>query len=67
MTDAEQIVWGAVAIARVIGRSEKSAFAMLEQGKIPGAKKIGGRWAFKPSVFFAAFDFDPTGYKGRSR
>jgi hypothetical protein len=54
--DKPEIVWGAQAIGRVIGRSEKSTFAALEQGKIPGAKKIAGRWGFNPRVFFATFE-----------
>jgi hypothetical protein len=51
-----EIVWGARAIGKAIGRSEKAAFAMLEAGKLPGARKVAGRWAFNPKVFFAAFD-----------
>jgi hypothetical protein len=51
-----EIVWGARAIGKAIGRSEKAAFSMLEQGKLPGARKVAGRWAFNPAVFFAAFD-----------
>lgn len=37
------ILWGASAIARVIGRSDRQTFDMLEKGNIP-AKKVGGRW-----------------------
>ena len=37
------IVWGASAIAAVIGRNERQAFWMLEKGELP-AKKLGGRW-----------------------
>jgi len=51
-----EIIWGCKAIAATIGRSEKSTFAALEQNKIPGAKKIAGRWALNPRVFFAAFE-----------
>lgn len=50
------IVWGARAIAKAIGRTEKATFAMLEQNKLPGARKVAGRWAFNPKVFFASFD-----------
>jgi hypothetical protein len=53
---APELVWGAAAISRTIGRSEKSTFAALEAGKIPGAKKIAGRWGFNPRVFFATFE-----------
>jgi len=52
---APEIVWGAAGIAEIIGRSGKSVFGMLEAGKLPGARRIGGRWCFRPSVFFASF------------
>jgi hypothetical protein len=51
-----ELVWGAEAIAPHIGRSVKGAFHALESGKIPGAKKIAGRWALNLRVFFAAFE-----------
>lgn len=54
-TSAPEIVWGAVAIAPHIGRTVKGAFGALESGKIPGAKKIAGRWALNLHVFHAAF------------
>jgi len=38
-----QVVWGARNIGEAIGRTEKATFAMLEQGKIPGARKVAGR------------------------
>ena len=37
------LVWGATAIAKVIGRSERSTFHMLERKLLP-AKRVGGRW-----------------------
>jgi hypothetical protein len=52
---SDQVIWGARAIGKAIGRSEKAAFAMLERGKLPGARKVAGRWALNPAVFFAAF------------
>jgi hypothetical protein len=48
-------VSGARAIAKVIDRSEKATFYALEQGQIPGAKKVGGRWALDTEIFFASF------------
>jgi hypothetical protein len=51
-----EIVWGARSIAQAIGRTEKATFAMLEQGKVAGAKKVAGRWAFSPKVFFKSFE-----------
>jgi hypothetical protein len=55
-TATDEILWGARSIAAAIGRTEKATYAMLEQGKIAGARKVGGTWAFKPKTFFAAFD-----------
>lgn len=54
----DQIVWGAKAIAEIIGRSEKSTFQALEANKLPGAKKVAGRWGLNPRIFFAAFAAD---------
>lgn len=51
-----EIVWGAAAIAKEIGRTEKATFAMLEQGKLAGARKVAGRWAFSPAIFFKSFE-----------
>lgn len=50
------LVWGAEAIAPHIGRTTKGAFGALESGKVPGAKKIAGRWALDLKVFLAAFE-----------
>jgi hypothetical protein len=50
------LVWGAEAIAPHIGRSVKGAFGALESGKVPGAKKIAGRWCLNLRVFLAAFE-----------
>jgi hypothetical protein len=55
-TDAnDQVVWGARKIAPHLGRSEKGAFHALESGKVPGARKIAGRWALDIRVFRASF------------
>jgi hypothetical protein len=51
-----EVIWGARAIGQAIGRTEKAAFAMLEAGSLPGARKVAGRWAFNLKVFHAAFD-----------
>lgn len=37
------LVWGATEIAKVIGRSARSTFHMLEKGELP-ARKVGSRW-----------------------
>jgi hypothetical protein len=36
-------IWGAKAIAPVVGRTERQTFYLLEKGLIP-AKKIGNTW-----------------------
>ncbi|PWE55595.1 hypothetical protein DEM27_15490 [Metarhizobium album] len=38
-----ELVWGAAEIAKLIGRSPRSTFHMLDNGELP-AKKVGGRW-----------------------
>jgi hypothetical protein len=52
----EDIVWGAAKIAPYLGRTEKGAFSALESGRVPGAKKIAGRWALNVRVFRASFE-----------
>ena len=53
---APTIIWGATAIAPYLGKSEKGVFHALEGGKVPGARKIGGRWALNLNVFYASFE-----------
>ncbi|TCU75101.1 hypothetical protein EDE08_103318 [Bradyrhizobium sp. R2.2-H] len=55
----DQLVWGAKAIGKVIGRSEKGAFHALESGRVPGAKKIAGRWGMHVPTFLASFTESP--------
>ena len=38
-----ELVWGAASIAKLIGRSPRATFHMLDGGELP-AKKVGGRW-----------------------
>jgi hypothetical protein len=40
---APQVIWGAEAIAKIINRTPRQTFALLDAGLLP-AKKIGGRW-----------------------
>lgn len=37
------LIWGAEEIGRVIGRSTRATFDMLDKGQLP-AKKVNGRW-----------------------
>lgn len=41
----DSIVWGADAIAPHLGRTTKGTYHALESGRVPGARKIAGRWA----------------------
>ena len=41
--DALDIVWGAEEIAKIIGRTPRQTFGLLDNGQLP-AKKVGGRW-----------------------
>jgi len=43
MYDHLDVIWGGRAIAKVIGRSPRITFHLLEKGELP-AKKVGGRW-----------------------
>lgn len=38
------LVWGAKAIATVLGVTERACFHMLEKGDLPAARQIGQRW-----------------------
>ncbi len=42
-TDALDLIWGAEEIGKVIGRSTRATFDMLDKGQLP-AKKVHGRW-----------------------
>jgi hypothetical protein len=44
MNEKLQIVWGAKAIGRVIGRTERQTHYLLERGAIPAARKVGAQW-----------------------
>lgn len=37
------LIWGGEEISKVIGRTPRITFALLEKGELP-AKKVGGRW-----------------------
>lgn len=53
-TDAsgERPVWGCAAIAKIIGRSERSTFHLLGKGLLP-AKKVGDTYCALPSRLLA--------------
>ena len=50
MTDTEdRPVWGAEAIAKIVGLSTRATFHLLEGGRLP-ARKVGGKWVALPST-----------------
>ena len=51
-TDLDTPVWGAAAIARVINRTERQAFHLLERGHLP-ADKVGKLWVSTPRKLLA--------------
>lgn len=54
-------VWGAKAIGVIIGRSERSAYHLLESNALKGAKKIRGTWSAIPSVLRAQWESGEAG------
>lgn len=55
MADSLDLVWGAAAIAVLIGKSERATRYILDQGGIPPAKKVGGRWVVSRAALVAYF------------
>lgn len=56
MTGDLDLVWGAAAIAALIGKTTRATFHMLEAGQIPGAKKIGAQWVISRRVLRDFFE-----------
>ncbi|RXH23312.1 hypothetical protein XH99_31870 [Bradyrhizobium nanningense] len=54
-----ELIWGAAAIGKVIGRSEKGAFHALQSGRVPGARNVAGRWGLHVPTFLASFTEAP--------
>ena len=48
------LVWGGESIAKIIGRTPRITFHLLEKGELP-AKKVGGRWVAERSKLIAFF------------
>ncbi len=51
------LIWGAGAIAKVIGRSPRATFDMLDKGELP-AKKVNGRWVIERNKLVTFFTGD---------
>ena len=54
--DPSELIWGGRAIARAIGRTEAATYHALKRGRVPGARRVGGRWALHVPSFRAAFE-----------
>jgi hypothetical protein len=46
--DEPDLIWGATEIGKVINRTRRQAFSLLENKRLP-AKKVGGTWCASPS------------------
>jgi hypothetical protein len=55
----DDFVWGAEAIGKYLGRSKEATWFMLEQNRVPGAKKVAGRWGMHVPTFLASFTESP--------
>jgi hypothetical protein len=52
--DTLDLAWGCKAIAKVIGRTERATFHMLEAGDLP-ARQVGQRWVASRKALEAFF------------
>jgi hypothetical protein len=50
------VCWGAEEIGRVIGRTERQAFHLLQRGQIKSARRVGGKWFCSVRALKAEFD-----------
>jgi hypothetical protein len=49
------VAWGAKAIGKTLGLSERQAFHRLERGQIPCARKFGNTWAASRQALIRLF------------
>lgn len=54
------VIWGSEAIGAAIGRSKRQVHYMLDQGELPGARKVSGRWAITRKRLKQIFEGAPT-------
>lgn len=52
--DDLDLIWGGENIAKIIGRTPRITFSLLEKGELP-AKKVGNRWVAERSKLIAFF------------
>jgi hypothetical protein len=55
MPSADELVHGIENTATYLGRTPKGAYGALESGRVPGGKKIAGKWALHLPTFYASF------------
>jgi len=55
-----EIVWGAAAIGRVIGKTTRATFHLLENGQLP-ARQVGRQWAADRAKLRAFFRGEDEG------
>lgn len=60
IANPDDFVWGAADIGKYLGRSKEATWFMLEQNRVPGAKKIAGRWGMHVPTFLASFQSTTT-------
>ncbi|RUM18713.1 DNA-binding protein [Rhizobium phaseoli] len=48
------LIWGGAEIAKLIGRTKRQTFHMLETGQLP-AKKVGDRWVAERGTLLRFF------------
>ncbi|HEV7417902.1 MAG TPA: DNA-binding protein [Tianweitania sediminis] len=56
-SDKLDLIWGVSAIAKIICRTDRQTFRLVEAGELP-AKKVGGRWVAERSKLVAFFTED---------
>lgn len=49
-----ELIWGADEIGKVIGRSPRATFDILEKGELP-ARKVNGRWVISRHTLIKFF------------
>jgi len=54
------LVWGAKAIAKVLGVTERACFHMLEKGDLPAARQVGQRWVASRKALERFFEAEVT-------
>lgn len=55
--ESTELIWGASAIARAIGRTDRQTFYMLDKGVLP-AKRVGNRWVAERGALMRFFTMD---------